>query len=118
MGCPQGTGPTSSRISPRREARQLSGRRVLHRLGANPLGPGHDGGSGEGSCPKFTVVRAMSISSSTPMTGHPSSGSWETSVPARMTCEARGCRPCPLLVSMSVNIIANCCPIVGPPFAA
>ena len=60
------------------------------------------------------MVRAMSMSSSTPMmSSTPSSGrSKLTKVPARMTCEARGMPAMPLLVSIKVRSITSCWEIV------
>src|SRR6266852_5946490 len=61
---------------------------------------------------RFTEVRAISISSSTPrMTAIPSSGRPKVaSVPARITSDARGTPATPLLVSMSVISISSCVP--------
>ena len=63
----------------------------------------------------LVIVRAMSISSSTPrMSVTPSSGRpYIASVPARMTSEARGTPATPLLVSISVSSIVICCPTVS-----
>src|SRR5262249_9112331 len=61
---------------------------------------------------RFIVVRAMSISTSTPrMTAIASSGSPNAaSVPERITSDARGTPATPLLVSISVKTMRSCWP--------
>jgi hypothetical protein len=58
---------------------------------------------------RFVLVRAMSISASTPrMIATPSSGNPNVaSVPERITSDARGTAATPLLVIMSVSIIKS-----------
>jgi hypothetical protein len=59
---------------------------------------------------RFTVVRAMSINSSTPrITAIASSGrSNDANVPAKMTKDARGTPATPLLVNINVSIMMIC----------
>src|SRR5579864_9186011 len=61
---------------------------------------------------RFTDVRAMSISASTPSSSAtPSTGRLKVArVPARITRDARGTAATPLLVSISVNIMVICVP--------